>query len=134
MNERNMVAGAAGEEPMDNQPNEKANMAGSSHLSITILRRLILTRLLTDGFGPQWKEIRDRLPNELEIMDSENYTNRCGLFKALKQMGRHHVGDICEQLHIEERTMYNWRNDIIWTGIVLAAERGLFSLTDKKIR
>ncbi|MBR6556448.1 MAG: hypothetical protein IKT60_03360 [Clostridia bacterium] len=104
-----------------------------SGLSMAKLRRACAKRIFSSVPEGKWRRVQELLREELARADGESGTDKQGLFLALCAEAADPV-DLCEQFHIEARTYYAWRTEILNAAMLLSTEEGCFSLRRREIR
>ncbi|MBQ3095351.1 MAG: hypothetical protein IJC53_02810 [Clostridia bacterium] len=102
-------------------------------LTLAKLRRACAKRIFSSVPEGKWRHVQQLLREELALADGESGTDKQGLFLALCSEAADPV-DLCERFHIEARTYYAWRTEILNAAMLLSTEEGCFSLRRREIR
>lgn len=100
--------------------------------SMTRLRRQCASRIFTPAPDARWRAVREAVRVELARSDAEAGTDKLGLLDALCGAAERPL-ELCERFHIEARTFYAWRTEILYAAMLIAAEEGCFSLRKRQI-
>ena len=102
-------------------------------LTMAKLRRACAKRIFSPVPEGEWRHVQILLRDELARADAESGTDKQGLFLALCEEAADPL-ELCERFHIEARTYYAWRTDILNAAMLLSTEEGCFSLRRREIR
>ena len=114
-------------------PRGSIRIRKESGASLARLRKLCGQRIFRQRTDALWRRVQEALEAELALADAESGTNKAGVFRTLREQPKMNPFDVCEIYHIEARTFYNWRNDILLSAMLIATEYGAFSLSRREI-
>lgn len=101
-------------------------------LSMTRLRRATAKRVLNPTADERWSRVQELLREETARMDAESGTEKRQLFEAMCHPPVD-PAELCARFHIEARTFYAWRTEILGAAMLIAAEEGYLSLVRREI-